>query len=46
MDFHFKTLSAEKEHIGIAFCDPKSRLLGYAKTRPIIKKTYLKSAQS
>ena len=31
MDFQFKSISVEKEHIGIAFCDSKLRLIGYAK---------------
>ena len=41
MDFHFKTLSAEKEHIGIAFCDSKSRLLGYAKKLDQLSKKHI-----
>ena len=41
MDFHFKTLSVEKEHIGIAFCDSKSRLLGYAKKLDQLSKKHI-----
>ena len=41
MDFQFKTLSAEKEHIGIAFCDSKSRLLGYAKKLDQLSKKHI-----
>ncbi len=41
MDFQFKTLSVEKEHIGIAFCDSKSRLLGYAKKLDQLSKKHI-----
>ena len=31
MDIQFKSTSVEKDHIGIAFSDSKSRLVGFAK---------------
>ena len=43
MDFHFKSISIEKEHIGIAFCDSKLRLLGYAKKLDKLSKKHISS---
>jgi len=41
MDFQFKSISLEKEHIGIAFCDSKLRLLGYAKKLDQLSKKHI-----
>ena len=38
MDFQFKSLITEKDHIGVVFCDSKNRLLGYAKKLDQISK--------
>jgi leucyl aminopeptidase len=43
MDFQFKSISVEKEHIGIAFCDSKLRLLGYAKKLDQLSKKHISS---
>ena len=43
MDFQFKSISIEKEHIGIAFCDSKLRLLGYAKNLDQLSKKHISS---
>ena len=43
MDFQFKSISIEKEHIGIAFCDSKLRLLGYAKKLDQLSKKHISS---
>ena len=41
MDFQFKSISVEKEHIGIAFCDSKLRLLGHAKKLDQLSKKHI-----
>ena len=41
MDFQFKSISVEKEHIGIAFCDSKLRLIGYAKKLDQLSKKHI-----
>ena len=41
MDFQFKSLSVEKDHIGIIFCDSKSRLIGYAKKLDQLSKKFI-----
>ncbi len=41
MDFQFKSIAVEKEHIGIAFCDSKLRLLGYAKKLDQLSKKHI-----
>ena len=38
MDFQFKPLITEKDHVGVVFCDSKNRLLGYAKKLDQISK--------
>ena len=42
MDFQFKSLITEKDHVGVVFCDSKNRLLGHAKKLDqISKKAFL-----
>ena len=43
MDFQFKSISIENEHVGIAFCDSKSRLLGFAKKLDQLSKKHISS---
>ena len=38
MDFQFKSLITEKDHVGVVFCDSKNRLLGHAKKLDQISK--------
>ena len=38
MDFQFKSLITEKDHVGVVFCDSKNRLLGFAKKLDQIEK--------
>jgi leucyl aminopeptidase len=41
MDFQFNSLTTEKDHIGIAFCDSKLRLIGYAKKLDQLSKKHI-----
>jgi leucyl aminopeptidase len=38
MDFQFKSLITEKDHVGVVFCDSKNRLLGFGKKLDQISK--------
>jgi leucyl aminopeptidase len=43
MDFQFKSISLEKDHVGIVFCDSKNRLIGFAKKLDQISKKAVSS---
>ena len=38
MDFQFKPISIEKDHVGVVFCDSKNRLIGHGKKLDQISK--------
>jgi leucyl aminopeptidase len=43
MDFQFKSISIEKDHVGVVFCDSKNRLIGHGKKLDQISKKAISS---